>query len=166
MPVFVDENVLDEALDKARMVGAPKGLPVRGLHAPLDETLSSSTNELWDLAEGAVRTSWENGKQAAARLLAEFHEKLEQVRAKVGEGFSTVRRVIVERLNNFFTALVEGALERIQPRIKVAGKSIEMRTVKIEQTLKMSSSLKASLEDICEFVAEGEVAVSAEYEIE
>jgi hypothetical protein len=38
-----------------------------------------------------------------------------------------------------------------------------MATVTIEQKIKLSGSLKASLEEICEFVAEGEISLSAEY---
>jgi len=53
---------------------------------------------------------------------------------------------------------VEGALARVQPTIKVAGREIAIRGVTIEQTLHMSGSLKASLEEICEFVAEGEIS--------
>jgi hypothetical protein len=35
--------------------------------------------------------------------------------------------------------------------------------VTIEQTLNVSASLKMSLEELCEFVAEGELTASAKY---
>ncbi len=163
MPLIISEDLLDTALENAQSVGLPGGLTTKGLNAPLKEQQTSWTERLWDTAEGAVRTSWEKGKAAARELLDQFHREVEELGAAVGAGASAVRKVIVERLNRFFTSLVEGALERFQPNITVAGRNIVMRGVTIEQTLKMSGSLKASLEEMCEFVAEGEISVSAEY---
>src|SRR5437773_4301088 len=47
------------------------------------------------------------------------------------------------------------ALQRVRPTISVGGHELMMATVTIEQKIKLSGSLKASLEEICEFVAEG-----------
>jgi hypothetical protein len=59
--------------------------------------------------------------------------------------------------------VIESALARIHSSIKVGGQEISISGVGIEQKLMISGSLKASLEEICEFVAEGELTVSAHY---
>ena len=120
-------------------------------------------SQLWDIAEGAVRKAWESGKTAATELLNQFHRKLQELDSTVGSTATAVKRVIGERLNQFFTGLVSAALERYQPKVTVAGRDIVLRGVTIEQTVQMSGSLKASLEDLCEFVAGGSISISAEY---
>jgi len=163
MAFMVGEDVLDAAFERARSVGAGDGLTVRGLNAPLDAQMTNWIGPLWDTAESAIRLAWEHGRAAATSLIEQFHTQLQELSTVAGNAASAVCRAITERLNEFFQGLVEGALARVQPTIKVAGREIAIRGVTIEQTLHMSGSLKASLEEICEFVAEGEISVSAEY---
>ena len=161
--IVIDEELLDTALESAGRAGRAGGLAVRGLNAPLDSSQTTWTERLWDTAQGAVRVAWEKGKEAAKELLERFHVQLQELGGTIGETASRVRRVISERFNQLFASLVGGALERFQPKITVASRDIMLRSVTIEQSLKMSASLKTSLEELCEFVAEGELTVSAEY---
>lgn len=163
MPIIIDEDILDAALAEARTVGALGGLAVKGLKAPLDPKQSNWVEQLWDTAEGAVHLAWEKGKQAASALLQKFEQQLVAMGAAIGAGAASVRSAVMQRLNRFFTSVVENAIERFQPHVTIAGKQVLLRSVTVEQKLKMSASLKSSLEEMCEFAAEGELTVAAEY---
>jgi hypothetical protein len=163
MPILIGEDLLDAAFSHAGTIGGVGTLPPGGLHAPLDADSKAWLERLWGTAEAAVRRAWQHGKAAAEPLIEEFHNLVADLGAKAAHYADSVRSFITERMNDFFRGVVELALERIQPTIKVAGLDVKIRGVTVEQTLKMSGSLKASLEELCEFVAEGEIAVSAEY---
>jgi hypothetical protein len=163
MPVLIGEDILEVAFVHAREIGGGAALLPGVLYAPLDDDGKFWLERLWDTAEGAVRSAWQHGRAAAEPLIAKFHEQVAELGAKAADYAASVRRFITERINDFFRTVVAGALERVQPTIKVAGLDVKIRGVTVEQTLKMSGSLKASLEELCEFVAEGEIAVSAEY---
>ncbi len=110
--VIIDEDLIDSAFAQAGQIGKAGGLTVRGLNAPLDGKEATWTEQLWDTAHGAVRAAWEKGKDAAKDLLDKFHQELEEFDQKIGEAAAMVRKVIGQHLNQLFTLVVGGALER------------------------------------------------------
>jgi len=83
--------------------------------------------------------------------------------SKLGQGADKVRTVIAARLSDYIQETIDGALQRVRSSISVGGKELTMASVTIEQKIRLSGSLKASLQEVCEFVAEGEISLSAEY---
>ena len=74
-----------------------------------------------------------------------------------------IRQAITARIGVYLKDVIDQALESVRPSIVVGGSTLAVTSVTIDQKLKLSGSLKASLESICEFIAEGEISLAAEY---
>ena len=59
---------------------------------------------------------------------------------------------------------VDGALSLVRPQLDIGGNLFALSRVSISHTLKMTGSIKASLEEVCELISEGQIELGAEYE--
>jgi len=164
--MLLGDEEQSRALDLASVVGIPKNVIRRELYAPHQVEISGWTARLWDHIEGALRRAYQSGLEAARPIINTFEELLIQMQTELQESAEAVRAIVVERLNTYVQATIDGALGRIQPAIVVGTEKMRIATVKVEQKIKLGGSLKLSLEGICEFVAEGELSFEAEYSAE
>lgn len=160
---ILDQDVFSHALSHAADIGRGASLPAGLLRAPLDDDEKIHLERVWDSVQGALQRAYREGIEAAQPLVHRVSEQFAELVAKFKERAEDIRAAISARLNDFLRGAIEGALARIQPTIKIGGREIAMSGVTIEQKIKMSGSLKSSLEEICAFVAEGELKLSAKY---
>lgn len=160
---IIGQDLFSSALRRASDIGRGVPLPAGLLHAPLDDDTKTWIERIWSTVLGALQHAYREGIGAAQPLVYKAAEQFSELSATLKGRVDDVRAAIAERLNAFLRDMVEGALARVQSVIKVGGREIAMTGVTIEQKIKVTGSLKASLEEICSFVAEGEMTLSATY---
>lgn len=101
---------------------------------------------------------------AARPFIARVEELVIQASTTLKQRAEIVWTVVRERLNGYIQSAIDRALQRVRGTIAIGGQEMRVAKVSVEQRLRFSTSLKASLEEICGFIAEGELAISAEYE--
>lgn len=161
---IINESVHQNALRVARAIGKETPLPIGVLNAPLDSDSSNWIAKLWDSAEAALNRAYREGVEAAQPMIEKLSAQLGELGTSLASRANEIRSVIMERLNAYLQAAVDGALQRVRPSINVGGGLLTLRKVTLEQKLTMTGSLKASLEELCELVAEGEITLGTEYE--
>ena len=130
------------------------------MHAnPLDDEASTWISTIWDVVESAIQRAYREGMAAAQPLIDQASAMLANLTQKIKE----VRTVISERLNTYLQDAIDGALQRVRAGLSIGGSTLKLQRVTVEQRINMSGSLKASLAEICAFVAEGSISLSAEY---
>jgi len=159
----INEQIHLDALAVARRIG-PEQIPsMAGFNSvQIDDALDWATG-LWDKIENALTQAGQMGMDAARPVIDAVNAQFSEVLAEAGGLAQEVRAILLERLHGYLQQMIDGALSRVQDRITVGGQTLTVHNVKIEQKLKLSSSLKMSLSELCQFVAEGEIVLSAEY---
>lgn len=160
---IIDDKVHSNALRRARELGRNVPLSADVLNAPLDDETDTWIDRIWDTMEGALRCAYHEGINSARNLIEKVSGLMTELTSNLARRVEDVRAVITQRLNTYLRNVIDGALLRVQPAIDISGRELKMTRVTVEQRIKLSGSLKASLESICEFVAEGEISLSAEY---
>ena len=161
--VMIASDVHTAAIREARAVGGQTLLDSNFLNAPLGDDAENWVTRIWDETEVALRTAYQQGMEAARPLIDKISILTQELISKLGQRADGVRAVIVARLSTYIQKTIDGALQRVRPMITVGGKELGMTSVTIEQKITLSGSLKASLHEVCEFVAEGEISLAAEY---
>jgi len=163
MTIGVTESIHLAALRSAREVGRDKPLPAGLLNAPLDDDSRTWIDDIWDKAETALKRAYKDGMAAARPYIDKATALLGQAAEAVGKAIGDVHAVVMERLNRYLKDAIDGALAQVRPFVSIGGEMLRLRKVTLEQKVTLSGSVKASLEEICEFVAEGEVNLATEY---
>ena len=161
--VFISDEVQIDAFRQARELGKNVPLPAHVWNVPLDDETGTWIDRIWDTMEGALRRAYFEGLTAARPLIESVSALMTEVTSNLAKRAEVVRAVITERLNTYLHTVIDGALQRVRPTLSVGGRELKLRSVMVEQRINLSGSLQASLEEICEFVAEGEISLSAEY---
>ena len=134
------------------------------LHARLVDDEERWLNRLWSAVKDAILASARSGVEAAREKLDYFQGKLAEAAAQLGERIEEINRELGRRLNDYLRDVIEQALGRVEPKVTIGASAMSLKSLTLQQTFKLSSSLSISLNTICAFVAEGQVAVSAAYE--
>jgi hypothetical protein len=161
--VFISDEVQIEAFRQARELGKHGPLPAQGLPASLDAETESWIERLWDAMEGALRRAYFDGLPAARPLIEAVAGLMTELTRTLAKQAEDVRTVITARLNTYLHTVIDEALQRVRPTLSVGGRALQLTRVTVEQQITLSGSLQAWLAEICEFVAAGEIAFSAEY---
>jgi len=159
----VNEQVHQDAMAAARRVGTDQVASVKGLHTVQMDEVMRWVNRLWDPIEEAIAKACREGIVMARPMIDALNEQLTELYTNVSKQAKEVRSIIAERLNVYLLEVIDGALGRVRASINVGGQQLAIKNVTVEQSLKISNSLKMSLSEICEFVAEGEITLAAEY---
>jgi len=159
----VNEQVHHEALAAARRIGVTQVSADSGLPTVQVDDVMRWVNRLWDPIEEAIAQAYHQGMAAAQPMIDGLNAQIAELLANTSARAREVRTIIAERLNTYLTNTIDGALSRVRASISVGGQTLIISNVTVEQKLSLSSSLKMSLSEICEFVAEGELTLSAEY---
>jgi len=160
---IVNEDINRNALRAARNVGTGTPLTLDGFNSPLDNRVMEEVTKIWDKIEQAITSAYHSGVVVARPLIDEVERCIGEFAKGASKTAQQIRTVIGERLHVFLKSAVDGALQRVQASISVGGQELKMKSVTVEQKVSMSTSIKASLTEICEFVADGEITLSAEY---
>lgn len=159
----VNDEVHQNALKQARAIG-DGGVPSNdGLKSILDDEVSQWVTRLWDSVEEAITRAYRQGSQAAAAAIEQVNRQLDELLKSSAKAARQVQSIIAERLHTYLQQAVDGALRRVRATINIGGQDLMMRSVTVEQKVNVSTSIKMSLTEICEFVADGEITLSAEY---
>ena len=161
--IVAGDDVHTAALEQARLVRVGKTKTASVLNAPLDADASKWIGDIWDDIETALECAYREGMNAAKPLIDKAVAKSQELVQFAFRGAEAVRATIAERLNTYLQALIDGALRLVRPSISVGGRALRLVKVTVEQQINLSGSLKASLTEACELVAEGELSFSAEY---
>jgi len=161
--VVVSDDIHWVALEAARKIGTVVPLPAHALHAPLNDEAKKWIEKIWDAAEGALG----HARRVGVETARPFIEKVEALTVEAGKVLAKhaedIRTAIAARLNKYVEGVIDSALQRVRPTMTIGGQELRVIRVILEQRLMFSGSLKASLEGICEFVAERELSLSVEY---
>lgn len=159
----VDEQVHQDALGAARRIGTVQTVSQTGLNTVQVDEVMAWVTRLWDPIEEAIVMAYRQGMAAARPIVEQLHTELTALANNVSARARDVQAILSERLNTYLMRAIDGALGRVRDHITVGAKQFTINSVKVDQKVSVSSSLKMSLSEICEFVAEGEIALSAEY---
>jgi hypothetical protein len=161
---LVGYEVHTAALRAARAVGTDVALPPGVLHAPLDAEARAWLGRIWDTVEGALRGAYREGMEAARPLIEKASSQLAEMTTTLAKHAEDVQATIAARLDAYLQAAIDGALKTVRGSVSIGGRELRMSKVTVQQRITLSGSLQFSLSQVCEFVSEGEVTLSAEYE--
>ncbi len=159
----ITESMHLAALRAAREIGKNEPLSPGVLNAPLDNAAMTWVNKIWDVAEAAIKNAVRDGVAAAQPMIDRVGSMLNEAAESVGTHMAAVRDWLKKRLDAYLKAAVDDALMEVRPYVTIGGAMLKLSKVTLEQKLTLSGSVSASLEQICEFVAEGEVTLATEY---
>lgn len=162
MIIIVDRNVHELAIASALELGTV-ALPPDVANAFEDESLGAEMRKMWDGVEAALLQAYTNGMSAAREYIRQVSDQIAVLASTAAERANAIRQGIASRLAAYLAKVIDSALEAVRPSIVVGGSTLAVSSVTIDQKVKLSGSIKASLESICEFIAEGEISLSAEY---
>jgi hypothetical protein len=159
--IVAGAEVFESALDAARR--EPEADP-DALSSILDNALVGQIEEVWDHIEGALRQGFRFGREQALEAMAEAIEQAERLVQNAGDKAKAVQNKLLERIQTYIQAQVQGALARIPVTMPVGGQQYALLRVKCTQKLLVTGSVKASLTEAFSLASSGELEISAEYE--
>ncbi|MEV0117678.1 hypothetical protein AB0H77_31330 [Streptomyces sp. NPDC050844] len=134
-----------------------------GLAAPLGAGLGGRVDALWDRVEDALVQAYEWGREKAQEALADAVAETEALLVSVGRQASAVHQAMMKRVTEYLTKLIDRALATVRPAVSVGKRTLELVGVEISQSVSLSGSLKASITDLVNLTASGQLVVHARY---
>lgn len=163
MVLIVGDEVHEAALARARAIGGAVASGGGALNAPLPDDVRRWLDRIWDSAEAALLRARREGAAAAQAFVDQVGMLLDEAGAALVERYQTLRDALLARLNEYLGAVVDAALGMVRPTLTIGPHALPIRSVSVQQHLKLSGSIKASLQDIVAVVAEGQLSVTAQY---
>lgn len=151
----------ERALEVARSVGDDTPLP--GLAAPLEGSVLGRVAEAWDAIDSALRDAYWRGIQAAQAAVDVAVARAEELVAAAGRKAEDVQAALLARLQTYLQTLVDEALAQVRDTITAGNRTLALTSVSLSQTIALSGSLKASIQEVASMTGTGELVVSAEY---
>lgn len=153
------------ALERARQISVTKSLPTDRANALLSADASQWLGEIWDHVEIALDRALKRGMEAARPVLEQVGELVDKVVALGAAWVDDVLTTVRERLALYQREAIQQALNGVQQSVSIGERTFEIDRVVVAQSVKVSASVKASLTEVCEFVGEGQIEMSAEYAV-
>jgi hypothetical protein len=161
--IVLSDEVHMAALRHARQLGKSE-LSDRLLNAITnDEDIAHWVTSIWDDVEGAISNAVNYGMEAAREQIDNFSNKLKDLASSLGRKAEEVHDIIKAKLVAYLQRVIDDGLRTVRPVISIGDSELRITSVTVEQRIKLSGSLKASLEELCEFAAEGEISLATEY---
>ena len=154
-------QVFETAILAARR--ANPAVELDGLASVIGANLLGRIEEVWDSIEAALRHAFQFGREEAVQLMNAAAEKTEALLKEAGQKAREIQDAILQRLHTFTQALFEGMLSRVPTTIKIGIAEYPLKTVKLNQKLVATGSLKTNLAEVLSLAANGEIEVIAEY---
>ncbi|HTO61176.1 MAG TPA: hypothetical protein VMM15_07960 [Bradyrhizobium sp.] len=161
--VSVDEGDNEKALEAAKQVMGRGVSRQDGLPSMVPNDVTKWVGRVWDHIEQALRDTYSQGKEAARSAIESVAAQMQAAARELGDRVADVERILRERLDSYFQTLVDAALGRLRPTIRIGSRELSATGASIQQSIKLHGSLKAKLDEICEFVAESEFEVTVSY---
>ena len=162
LAVFTEQNHY-AALEAARILTVVGFLPADKANALSGVDATIWLNKIWDKAEAALGLAVKRGMAAARGLVAVVDQLVDEALGLGKVWVDDMLTVVRARIAEYMKSMVNGALSMVQSKIVVGGAPFAIDRVAIAQTVSLSTSVKLSLTEACEFVGEGEMQISAEY---
>lgn len=163
--VIASEAVFRSALQAARNIGRADEGDAAAMYSSMPDEEKGWVERIWDKVEHALNVARQHGRQAAQEVIDSVSHDLRELGETLGYAAGGVRDAVTARVAGFVQMVIQGLLSRVRAAVTIGDHDLPIRSVTIEQKIKMSGSLKASLEEICEFVAEGELSLAVDYGI-
>lgn len=163
MVIFLTEEAHFSALRAARQVGRPSPATSEGASAFPTDKIIEAGEEVWELCESAVMQAYTDGVESARLLIDSAVAKFNQVAHDVKDRVKELNTLLTKRINTYLYHAMDSALRSIRHSLQVGDKHVMLKSLTIDQKVKVGGALKASLTEACEFVAEGEFSISMEY---
>lgn len=160
--VIVSSNVHRQAIAKARDFGYV-ALPDDVMNTITDSSVADDVRKIWTNVESALLHAYNQGMATAREYVQRVGEQFKGLAETAAAKAEAIRQAIMARIGVYLRDVIDAALESVRPSIMVGGSALAVTSITIDQKVKLSGTLKASLESICEFLAEGEISLSAEY---
>lgn len=165
MLILMNDRVQEEAIQSARRLGGDGLLPAGVLNAPLGSDALEWTSKIWDEMEFALKSAYRNGMDAARPIIDKVSALTQQVNTQLMASAEEIRIAVSAKLSSYVQTVIDGALSQVRSTITVGGQILHMSSVTIDQKITLSGSLKFALQEVCEFVAKGEIALAAAYAV-
>jgi hypothetical protein len=162
LAVFTEQNHF-AALESARKITVTGLLPADKANALSGIDATTWLNRIWDKAESALGLAVKRGLDAARDFVAAVDQLVDEAIGLGKAWVDDMLTVVRARIAEYMKAMVDRALSLVQSKIMVGGAPFAIDRVSIAQTVSLSTSVKLSLTEACEFVGEGQMEVSAEY---
>jgi hypothetical protein len=153
------------ALQEARNVANHARLDPTKLNAPIDDAVESWFRRIWDQIEDGIRSASRGAVDQARALKDEAAELWSKAETELGRRSNELRSKLIAAIETYLRSVVDRALNLVRPAIEVGGATLKIKSVKVEQDINLSLSLKITLDELIDFVADGKLSVSAEYGI-
>ena len=150
------------ALAKAR-TAAQAPLPLEGLNAPIANEIDKWFRRIWDNVEQIVVDTYKGARERAEQISDEVMHVWSQAQQELGPRVEELRTRLMNAIDTYLPKVVDSALGRITATITVGGAVLNMTSVSVQHSVKVSTSLKSPFDGLLTFVAEGSLAVTASY---
>lgn len=162
--LIVGDDIHEAALAQARAIGSVAAAGGHGaLNAPLADDVLRWLDDIWDSAEAALLRARRDGRAAAQSFVDQVGKLVDDAAVALADRYQALRDALLARLNEYLGSVVDAALRLLRPTLTVGTQALPVRSVTVQQHLKLSGSIKASLQEIVAVVAEGQLSVTAEY---
>jgi hypothetical protein len=137
------QQLFESAISAARH--ATPTMAPDGLASFVGADLLGRVEEVWDSIETALRHAFQFGREKAGALLDAAANKAESLLTEAGQKAREVRETILQRLRMFTQALFEGLIAQMPNVVKIGSSEYVLKTVKLNQKLVATGSLKINL---------------------
>ena len=129
------------------------------------ELLSQYIAPIWEEIRIAIESAVTIGEAFVEDLWQSTSTGLKEASESAGVTISELSEVLRKRLLAYISRVEDTLLENISSVITVGGIEMNLHNVDIQKTVKLSTSLKASLAATISFAAGGEMSVRANYAV-
>ncbi len=161
--VLVTPVVFETARAAARSVG--ESGHIDGLGSPLGAAVKGRLAEIWDGIDRALEAAYQFGLDGAYRLRDAAIAMAERAIVDAKDRAEELRIALVERLRQYVRSLVDGALQQVEPVLRVGGVELALADITVSQRVVLGGSLKASITEAVSVTASGEVSIDTRYAI-
>lgn len=162
LSIEIDMQVHVAALNYAESVGAQSVDPNSAGKASANAIIKSVA-PIWEKIREAIESAVEFGESTADELWVRVKSSLDEAAKESGEAIEALSDELRKRLSAYVKRVEQMMLDNVSAKILVGGVSLALKSIDIQKSLKMSSSLKANLIAAVGFAAGGEMSVKASY---
>jgi hypothetical protein len=112
-----------------------------------------------------LEAAYQFGLDGAYRLRDAAIAMAERAIVDAKDRAEELRIALVERLRQYVRSLVDGALQQVEPVLRVGGVELALADITVSQRVVLGGSLKASITEAVSVTASGEVSIDTRYAI-
>lgn len=136
-----------------------------GLASQLGASLTGRIQEVWDHIDSALSRAYQYGLEKARDSLDAAVQAAEDLLASVGRQASAVHQELMARVETYLSGIIDRALATVRPTVTIGSRTLQLEGVDLSQTISLSGSLKATITDMVNLTASGQIIVNARYSL-